>query len=610
MIKTALVSCLIFLVSFSAFSQQKAAYKFHSHNDYLQSAPFWTAYANGAASIEVDVILQDGQLMVAHEIETIQPERTLASLYLDPIRQAKKLGIGQLDFQLLVDIKTAAYPSMKVLKEVLEGYDDILAIPGKQTGVRVVISGNRPAVEDYDQYPPAILFDYQHTEFPENLPWQKIALVSLPFQRFSEWNGKGRLVHAEKKKLDELIAKVHAVDRPIRFWGAPDSKTAWKAFADMGIDYINTDMPFEASEYLKSLPQNVVGSSHRHNIYHPKYEVDGATVPVNQIILMIGDGNGLAHISAGMYAHGNELNLTQLRHIGLVKTQAADDFTTDSAAGATALATGHKANNRAIGFSPEGKALSNLPELLENYQFNSGILTTDHLTGATPASFYAHCEDRGMTVDIANDLRESSLDLFIGGGKNDFLLQGRDLIAPLNQAGFTIVKSLEELNDPAIGKAGYFASNQGLPTVMKGREGFLKTAAEQSLAFLGNKEQPFFLLIEGSMIDTGGHWNSAETVVEEEIDFDEAVGEVIAYADAHPGTLVLITADHETGGVTLPQGNMGNAEVELNFDTNDHTGIMVPLFAYGAHSGEFMGVYENTEIFKKIMQLVDQYHER
>ncbi|QDH79834.1 alkaline phosphatase [Echinicola soli] len=606
--KITIICLLIFLIPFFVKGQEE--YKFHSHNDYLQPVPFWTAYANDAASIEVDVILQDGKLMVAHEKETIAVEKTLESLYLSPIRQAKELGIGEPTFQLLIDIKTEAYKSMEILEAVLADYRDILAVPGEQEGVKVVVSGSRPAVEDYDDYASYILFDYQNTEFPSKLPWHKIALVSLPFQKFSVWNGKGRLVHAEKQQLEELIAKVHAVDRPIRFWGAPDSKTAWKAFADLGIDYINTDMPFEANEYLNSLNSNVVNSQHQHEIYRPQYKVDGAAVPVKQIILMIGDGNGLAHISAGMYAHGNQLNLTQLKHIGLVKTQSADDFTTDSAAGATALATGKKANNRAIGFSPDGHPLPNLPELLERYSFSTGIVTTDHVTGATPASFYAHREDRSMVTGIAEDLSKSPLNLFIGGGKNDFLVQDRDLIAPLDAAGFTIVKSLEELKEPGIKKAGYFASNQGLPTVMKGREGFLKTATTRSLAFLSQKAQPFFLMIEGAMIDSGGHWNNAEAVVEEEIDFDEAVGAVLAYADAHPGTLVLITADHETGGVTLPQGNLDKGEVELNFDTKDHTGIMVPLFAYGAHADEFLGVYENTEVFKKIMGLVKQYHKQ
>ncbi|GAB4107898.1 hypothetical protein GCM10028791_03450 [Echinicola sediminis] len=589
--------------------QEGLLFKLHSHNDYHQTVPFWTAYASQCASIEVDVILQEGKLMVAHEKETIEAGKTLESLYLQPIRKAKELNLAHgLNFQLLIDIKTEAYSTMMVLEEVLEDYRDILS-NGSRSGVQVVVSGSRPSVKDYRNYSDLVRFDYQDTDLSGELPWEKIALVSLPYSRFSVWNGKGRIVAEEKANLEALIKKVHDANRPIRFWGAPDSKSAWKAFYDLGIDFINTDHPHEANEYLKYLSRNVVGSHRSHEIYQPAFELDGSDVPLRNIILMIGDGNGLAQISAGMYAHGNQLNLTQLRHIGLVKTQSADDFTTDSAAGATALATGQKVNNRAIGQSVDDETLANLPEVLRAYNFSSGIVTTDHITGASPASFYAHQKERDMTAEIASDLSKSELDLFVGGGKNDFLIQGRNLLAPLETAGFTLLSSLEKLGVADEARVGYFASNQGLPSVAKGREGYLVKAAEGALSFLSKKQKPFFLMVEGAMIDSGGHLNDASMVVEEEIDFDAAVGRVIKFADENPGTLVLITADHETGGVTLPQGNIEKGLVELNFDTQDHTGIMVPLFAYGAHAAEFMGVYENTEVFHKLMKLVEQYYQ-
>src|SRR5690606_32284329 len=144
-----------------------------------------------------------------------------------------------------------------------------------------------------------------------------------------------------------------------------------------------------------------------HEIYKPKFEVDGAKVPVKNVILMIGDGNGLAQISSALFSNNNELNLTQLRNMGLVKTQAADDFTTDSAAGATAFATGEKANNRALGVDPAGRPLRNLPNLLDELGFSSGIVTTDQLTGATPAAFYAHHPERDDSDEIAAYLPKS-----------------------------------------------------------------------------------------------------------------------------------------------------------------------------------------------------------
>jgi alkaline phosphatase len=403
------------------------------------------------------------------------------------------------------------------------------------------------------------------------------------------------------------FAQVHQVNRPIRFWGSPDSKTAWKAFNDLSIDFINTDHPFEANQYLSALKSNVTSSSKRHPIYTPTFEYD-KTAPIKNIILMIGDGNGLAHISAGMFAHGNELNMAKLKHIGLVKTQSVDDFTTDSAAGATAYATGQKTNNRAISVSADDVDLQSLPELLKEYQFTNGIITTDRLTGATPAAFYSHVKDRDMVPEIAAALQNSSIDLFIGGGRSDFQNDSNNYIEQLEHAGYTFLPSLRDLSGADAAKVGYFQGEDNVPSVLQERGDYLSEATTGALQFLKKKEQPFFLMIEGAMIDTGGHWNSAETVVEEEIDFDKAVGLAVQFADQNPGTLVLITADHETGGVTLPQGDMKSGKVELNFETEDHTAIMVPLFAYGVHAEEFMGFYENTFVFEKLLELVKKAH--
>ena len=137
-----------------------------------------------------------------------------------------------------------------------------------------------------------------------------------------------------------------------------------------------------------------------------------------------------------------------------------------------------------------------------------------------------------------------------------------------------------------------------------GRENFLSQAFLQASSYLGKGKTPFFLMVEAAKIDSGGHSNSPSTIVTELLDFDRVIGEVLSYADLHPGTLVLVTADHETGGVTLPQGNIAKREVELAFHSDDHTGILVPIFAYGARSGEFRGVYPNTEIFTRILKVV------
>lgn len=592
-----------FLAPALVFSQKK--FKLHSHNDYLRNVPFWEAFGAGAASIEVDVILRDGRLMVAHEVENIKPELTLRSLYFEPIQKAVNLGmIKDFGFHLLIDSKTEGYSTLEAILKNAADFEEILFSNQNPTGLKLIISGNRPKPEDYGKYPEWIFFDYQSKSMTANLPWEKIGMVSLSFKQFSVWNGKGRIVEAEKKELDEFIGLVHSFQKPVRFWASPDGKSSWKAFYDMGVDYINTDQPVFANAYLGSLDRSVYANDSRHAVYQPTFDSDGKAMPVKNIILLIGDGNGLAQISAGLFANGGELNLSQLKNMGLIKTQAADDFTTDSAAGATAFATGQKTNNRALGVSPNGSVLANLPEILAEYQFTSGIITTDQVTGATPASFFAHHLERDDSDQIAAYLPSSKLDLFIGGGKKAFENQ----LTKLKSSGFELVDGMDQLKTSKAGRVGFFSAEGSIPSMENGRGDFLSQSALGATAFLKNKNQPIFLMIESAMIDSGGHSNSTSTIVTEMLDFDQTIGEMVRFADENPGTLVIITADHETGGVSIPQGNIQTGEVELAFHSDDHTGILVPVFAYGAHSDEFRGIYENSELFRKVMELVKKYH--
>lgn len=599
------LSVLLFLFPVLLIAQQD--FKLHSHNDYLRNVPFWEAFGAGAASIEVDVILQEGSLMVAHETESIQPERTLRSLYLEPIQKAVDLGlIDEFYFHLLVDSKTEGYTTLDAIVKDAADFEEILFSSSNPKGLKLIISGNRPKPEDYVNYPEWVFFDYQSKTLTADLPWQKIGMVSLSFRQFSIWNGKGRIVEVQKTNLEDFITLVHSFKKPVRFWAAPDGKSAWKAFYDMGIDYINTDQPGAAQAYLSTLSRNVYSSTDRHPVYQPTFEADGTVLPVKNIILLIGDGNGLAQISAGLFANGGKLNLAQLKNIGLVKTQAADDFTTDSAAGATAYATGKKTNNRALGVAPDGAALSNLPEILADYGFSSGIITTDQLTGATPAAFYAHHSERDDSEQIAAYLPDSKLDLFIGGGIKIFESQ----LPKLKSSGFELVDQLDQIPYSTAERVGFFSAESSNPSIENGRGDFLSQSALSASAFLQSKNEPFFLMIESAMIDSGGHANSTSTIVTEMLDFDQVIGEMIQFADKNPGTLLIITADHETGGVSIPQGNLQEGEVELAYHSDDHTGILVPIFAYGPHSDDFRGVYENSDVFYKVMELVNRYHSK
>lgn len=598
----------LLLIFSSAKAQHPHTFKLHAHNDYKSHVPFWEAYASQCASIEIDILLRKGELLVAHESETSHPARTLKSMYIDAIISAGNLNLAPpLNFQLLIDLKTDAYKTLEVLVRQLEAHKTYWYSRENPEGIKIVISGNQPHVKDYNKYPDYIFFDYQDRSLSADLPWDKIALCSFDFKDFSVWNGKGRMTEAQKKKVQTMIDKVHQHHKPIRFWGSPDNKTAWKAFYDMEVDYINTDQPFLANTYLGGLAGREYQHHDKHDIYAPTFQSDGKHLPVRNIILMIGDGNGLSQISAGMYANGNELNLTQLKNIGLIKTQSADDFTTDSAAGGTAIATGKKTRNRAVGVGPDGTKTENLPEILNRYGFSSGVITSDNMTGATPAAFYAHRDDRGVTNGIAADLQTSPLNLFIGYGERDFLSYGINRLDSLRKHGFDIVETMEAVSKSKSKKVGWFAPDMD-PSQGTMADNFLPQATAQALNYFKKGGEPFFLMIEASKIDVGGHWNDSKTIIKEELNFDKAIGEVLRFVDENPNTLLIITADHETGGVSIPQGNISEGRVELDYQSYDHTGTMVPLFAYGTHAGDFRGVYENNKIFDKIMQVVRRYH--
>ena len=247
----------LFIIVYGLNAQDIREFQLHSHNDYLQTVPFWTAFSAGASSIEIDVILKEGKLIVAHEPETIDPRRTIESLYMDPIAAGLKSGvIESFSFHLLVDLKTAAHPTLEVLLESMKPYEAFLYGKENPEGLKLIISGNRPQPEEYKNYPDWMFFDYQDKELTADLPWEKIGMVSLSFRQFSAWDGEGSMAENERKAVQNFIDLVHRFDKPARLWATPDSQSAWKVFYEMGMDYINTDLPIEAGDYLNSLAKD------------------------------------------------------------------------------------------------------------------------------------------------------------------------------------------------------------------------------------------------------------------------------------------------------------------------------------------------------------------
>ncbi|MDE0598798.1 MAG: alkaline phosphatase [Dokdonia donghaensis] len=328
------------------------------------------------------------------------------------------------------------------------------------------------------------------------------------------------------------------------------------------------------------------------------------------VILMIADGTGLSQISSSQFYNSQPSNYDRFKHIGLIKTSSSSDLITDSAAGATAFSAGVKTYNGAIGVNTDTIAVPTILEDLEKRNFATGVIATSTITHATPASFYAHQKYRKMELEIAQDLVSSGVDFFAGGGRKFFENRedGNNLVAALEGSGYEMY--LDRL-DPSLKmkaskKYGFLLADSGMPKVLEGRGSFLYDATNLGIKRLSKNKEGFFLMVEGSQVDWGGHNNDGEYLVSELIDFDTVIGQVLDYAAKDGNTLVVVTADHETGGFTLASDEGDYNKINPSFSTGGHSATMVPVFAYGPGATEFMGIYENTAIYTKIKALIKE----
>ncbi|MFI8377439.1 alkaline phosphatase [Leeuwenhoekiella sp. NPDC079379] len=570
-------------------AQRQSGYSVHAHNDYVHEFPFWESYIAGAASIEADVFLEKGTLLVAHTADELNPENTLQSLYIEPIFQlVQKSKLRELT--LLIDIKTEAESTLQNLIHKLRIYPQLTA----SNRLTIVVSGNRPPATDYAKYPDFIQFDHQRLDNLDTINLDKVAMLSVNFKNYSVWNGLGRPVEQELAALSELIGKAHTLNKPLRFWGSPDTKTAWSSLAKMGVDFINTDHPVPAVSYLNTLDKNTYVNAQQVEVYTPAFDFDYQSKPTN-VVLMIGDGNGLAQITAAQIANQGELTLTQLNDIGFLKTASSDDLITDSAAGATAIATGFKTHNRAIGVDASDKAVTNITEILGERGYNTALISTDVIDGATPASFYAHRKERDDSKGILKDLETAALQFFIAGGKSK----------ETSISTSYRLKTIDHLTDLRE-KAAVFIGENKVPSMANGRGDLLRQSVQRALSVLERDKKPFFLMIEAAQIDSNGHTNSASGIIQEMLDFDTAIAEVLKFADSSKNTLVIITADHETSGLGIVGGDLEQVAVQADFLTTDHTGIMVPVFSYGPQAQNFRGVFENNQLFFKMLNALGE----
>jgi len=329
------------------------------------------------------------------------------------------------------------------------------------------------------------------------------------------------------------------------------------------------------------------------------------------IIVLIGDGMGLSQLSSVYYYGTDASAFDRFKSIGFINTTSASHKITDSGAGGTAFSIGKRTYNGAIGVGTDSMPAKNIVEILSERGYMTGIIATSSITHATPAAFYAHVKNRELHDDIALQLVHSAVDFFAGSGiryfnqRNDKL----NLFDTFPKYGFIVdTNSLKtNIHFDINKKYGFLLYAKSMPKATENRGDFLPNATKEAIKYLSMSEKGFFLMVEGSQIDWGGHDNDADYLIAEVLDFNKAVNAALDYAEKDGNTLVIVLADHETGGFNLSsKASDEENEDDYNtiipsFATKGHSASLIPVFAYGPGAENFAGIYKNFEIFEKIL---------
>ncbi|MCD8071575.1 MAG: alkaline phosphatase [Alistipes sp.] len=333
----------------------------------------------------------------------------------------------------------------------------------------------------------------------------------------------------------------------------------------------------------------------------PTFESDGAQGRVKNIIFFIGDGMGLAQVCAAETANRGNLTILNIPTIGLQKTTSLDYYNTDSAAAATARFTGTKTENGMIATLPDGRTLDHAAQLFSPTGRRIGIVSTGDITDATPAANYARAADRNDSEGISSQIDER-IYLLAGSNTEPFTQRsdGRNLFDELSRRGFDIISCADSLS--LVSRATICIDERFGEYLTLDRIGFLAEVTRDAIQRL-DSDNGFYLMVESAKIDYGGHAGHLPSVVVETLALDLAVAQALRFADADGQTLVVVTGDHETGGLSLLDGDHGMGYIKGSFSSDDHTGIMLPVFSYGVGSQLFRGVYPNTAIIGKMVEL-------
>jgi len=350
------------------------------------------------------------------------------------------------------------------------------------------------------------------------------------------------------------------------------------------------------------------------------------------IILMIGDGMGLTQISSGMYSNNNSTALENFQYVGLSKTHSYDNLVTDSAAAGTAMSSGEKTQNKVLGLDYKGNPIKSILSICQDKGYSTALVATSNILHATPAAFFANIDYRYNYEPIAVQMTKSGVNYFAGGGEKYFNSREdkRNLINEMTENGYEIVYNISDFEKSKSNYLGFFTAkdepyyfykgvnysyreydeddyNEDEPLEdFTGRESYLARSAKATLGKLDEMGKPFFIMIEGSQIDWGGHDNDQKYMVSQFLEFNDAIEVVLDFAKKDKNTIVVVTADHETGGAAIVRGKLSNSSIKNRFATTNHTASMVPVFSYGPKAHLFKGIYENTEIFNKLLSIVNK----
>ena len=323
---------------------------------------------------------------------------------------------------------------------------------------------------------------------------------------------------------------------------------------------------------------------------------------LKNVIFCIGDGMGFEKVkAAGMYAHGaaGTLSFEALPYRAEMTTHSADSSMTDSAAAATAMATGIKVNNGVLSTAlpGDGRELYTLLECFKDHGKSTGLVSTTFITHATPAAFGAHNPKRGNLAEIAGDyLNNTQPNVLLGGGENGMS------VAAAEAANYDVItdrKGLLALDTENLTRVSGQFGDTNLPYEYDGLGDLphLSQMAATALGILARNPAGFFLMIEGGRIDHAGHSNDIERNVCETIEFAKTLRVVMDWSRGRDDTLIIVTADHETGGLQVLENNGAGKFPTVSWSTTGHTDTKVPIYGWGQNAVRIGGVMDNTDLF-------------